>query len=114
MLLNISLTCSFCGTVLYLLFFHNIAETEFFWHRIIAAAAPWMTSEQPVDGQIESFDGSMLAEGFQCVMGTGGREPASRRLVGRDADLIESDQQDEWCDQDLLQNDLNLVPHDFR
>ena len=60
-----------------------------------------MAAEDAPDGEIEAFDGAVLAEGLEGVLGAGGRETAAGLLEGGDADLIESYQKYEGRDQDL-------------
>ena len=62
-----------------------------------------MAAEDASDGEIEAFDGTMLAEGLEGVLGAGRCEAAAGLLERRDADLIESDEYDEWEDGCLFQ-----------
>jgi hypothetical protein len=53
---------------------------NFLRHGIISASAPWMAAEDASDGEIEAFDGAVLAEGLEGVLGAGGRETAAGLL----------------------------------
>lgn len=68
-----------------------------------------MAAEDAPDGEIEAFDGAVLAEGLEGVLGAGGRETAAGLLEGGDADLIESYQKYEGRDQDLPDHALNFL-----
>lgn len=68
-----------------------------------------MTAEDAADGEIEAFDGAVLAEGLESVLGTGGCETAAGLLEGGDADLVESYQKYEGRDQDLPDHALNFL-----
>ena len=68
-----------------------------------------MAAEDASDGEIEAFDGAVLAEGLEGVLGAGGRETAAGLLEGGDADLIESYQKYEWRDQALPDHALNFI-----
>ena len=69
-----------------------------------------MAAEDAADGEVEAFDGAMLAEGLKSVLGAGRREAAAGLLQRRDADLIESYQKYEGRDQDLPDHALNFLP----
>ena len=69
-----------------------------------------MAAEDASDGEIEAFDGTVLAEGLEGVLGAGGRETAAGLLEGGDADLVESYQKYEGRDQDLPDHALNFLP----
>ena len=68
-----------------------------------------MAAEDAPDGEIEAFDGAVLAEGLEGVLGAGGRETAAGLLEGGDADPIESYQKYEGRDQDLPDHALNFL-----
>lgn len=68
-----------------------------------------MTAEDAADGEVEAFDGAVLAEGLEGVLGAGRREAAAGLLEGGDADLIESYQKYEGQDQDLPDHALNFL-----
>lgn len=68
-----------------------------------------MTAEDAADGEVEAFDGAVLAEGLEGVLGTGGRETAAGLLEGGDTDLVESYQKYEGRDQDLPDHALNFL-----
>ena len=67
-------------------------------------ASPRMASQYSADAQVKSFERPMFPECFKCILRTGRGETATRLLERRDADLIESDQEHEWCNSDLLQS----------
>ena len=67
-----------------------------------------MAAEDASDGEIEAFDGAVLAEGLEGVLGAGGRETAAGLLEGGDADLIESYQKHERSDSDFLKSFFHL------
>jgi len=79
-------------------------------HGIIAGAAPRVTAEQTADGEIQSLEQPPFAESLQGIFGACRREPASRRLVRRDAHLIESDERDKREYRDFLHDTHDLVP----
>ena len=68
-----------------------------------------MAAEDAADGEIEAFDGAVLAEGLEGVLGAGGRETAAGLLEGGGADLVESYQKYEGRDQDLPDLALNFL-----
>ena len=68
-----------------------------------------MAAEDASDGEIEAFDGAVLAEGLEGVLGAGGRETAAGLLEGRDADLIKSYKKYEGRDQDFPDHALNFL-----
>ena len=68
-----------------------------------------MAAEDAADGEVEAFDGAVLAEGLEGVLGTGGCETAAGLLEGRNADLVESYQKYEGRDQDLPDHALNFL-----
>ena len=65
-----------------------------------------MAAEDASDGEIEAFDGAVLAEGLKSVLGAGGRETATGLLEWGDADLIKSYQKNERRYGDLFQSRL--------
>ena len=69
-----------------------------------------MAAEDATDGEVEAFDGAVLAEGLEGVLGAGGRETATGLLEWGDADLIKSYQKYEGRDQDLPDHALNFLP----
>ena len=66
-----------------------------------------MAAEDAAYGEIEAFEGAVLAECFQCILRAGGRESAAGLLERGYADLIESDQEYERCDRYLADHILN-------
>ena len=73
-------------------------------------SAPRVTAENPADGQVETLEGTMLAECFQSVLGASRGESACRRLERGNAHLIESDQENERKNGDLPDGLINSVP----
>lgn len=69
-----------------------------------------MASEYTLECQPETFYRTIFPECFQCVLGAGRRESASRRLEWRNAHLIEADEHDEREDDDLLYDGFHAVP----
>ena len=47
---------------------------------IISASTPGMAAEDASDGEVEAFDGAMLAEGLKSVLGAGRGEAAAGLL----------------------------------
>lgn len=43
-------------------------ERELIWHGIVAMSSPWMTTEQPPDGKVQTFQDSMLLDGFDGIL----------------------------------------------
>ena len=74
---------------------------------IISATTPGMAAEDASDGEIQAFEGAVLAEGLKGILRAGGGETAAGLLEGGDADLIESDQEYERCDRYLAYHILN-------
>ena len=68
-----------------------------------------MTAEDTTDGEVETFEGAVLAEGLKGVLGAGGCETAAGLLEGGDADLVESYQKYEGRYQDLPDHALNFL-----
>ena len=60
-------------------------------HRIIAGTTPGMASQNASDRQPQPFQGPMLQKSLPCILGTGGREAAGGRRIGRDGFLINPD-----------------------
>lgn len=60
-----------------------------------------MAAEDASDGEVQAFEGAVLAEGLKGILRAGGGETAAGLLEGGDADLIESDQEDKWGYRDL-------------
>lgn len=78
-------------------------------HGVIAVTAPWMASEDAAQGQIEALERAMLSECLQGVLGTCRGETTGRAaLQRRQTYLIETDQEDERSNGNLLQNRLEL------
>lgn len=68
-----------------------------------------MAAEDAADGEIEAFDGAVLAEGLKGVLGASRCEAAAGLLERGKADLVEADKEDEREDEYLLQNFLSSV-----
>jgi hypothetical protein len=62
---------------------------------IVAVATPRMTAEDAAHGEVESLDGAVLLDGFNCVLRAGGCKAARRRRQGADATLVKADGEDE-------------------
>lgn len=76
---------------------------------IISATTPGMATEDASDGEVQAFEGAVLAEGLKGILRAGGGETAAGLLEGGDADLIESYQKYEGRDQDLPDHALNFL-----
>ena len=63
-----------------------------------------MATQDSSHCQIETLEHSMLAEGLKCVLRACGSESAACWLERGNADLIESYQEYEGRDRDLLQS----------
>ena len=68
-----------------------------------------MAAEETAYGEIQALERAPFAESLQSVLGAGRSEPAGRRLVRRNADLIEADERNEREDRYLFQ-DLHGFP----
>ena len=75
-----------------------------------------MAAEYATDGEVETFDGAVLAEGLEGILGASGRESAAGLLERGYADLIESDKNNKWENGDLLQgrHKFILLVHDLK
>ena len=60
-----------------------------------------MAAEDAPQGQPETFDRTVLAEGLEGILRAGRRVAAGRRQQGRDADLVEADQHHKGEDEDF-------------
>ena len=67
-------------------------------------SAPWVAAEDSPDRQVCAFERAVLAQRLKGVCRACGRESAAWRLERRDADLVESYQQYEREDRDLLKS----------
>ena len=74
------------------------------WHWVVSVSSPWMATQDSSHCQIETLEHSMLAEGLKCVLRASGSESAACWLERGNADLIESYQEYEGRDRDLLQS----------
>lgn len=79
-------------------------------YRIITAPSPRVAPQYPFECQPESLDWSVFPESLKRILGTGWSEPAASGLDGRDADLIELDQQDKRGRDDALQHNFFSIP----
>ncbi len=61
-----------------------------------------MTAQDAFQRKIEPFEGTVFAEGFECVLRTGGSEAAGRGSIGRNAALVKFYQQKEGKNCDFL------------
>ena len=68
-----------------------------------------MTAEDAADGEVEAFDGAVLAESLEGVLGAGGCETAAGLFERGYADLVESSQKYEGRDQDFPDHALNFL-----
>ncbi len=76
-----------------------------------------MAAEYTSGCQVESFEGSVFAEGFQGILRTGGSKSAARGFEGGDAYLVESYQENERRYRDLLDDTFEfagVICHNFR
>lgn len=69
-----------------------------------------MAAEEAADRQVEAFEGTVLAEGFEGVLRAGRGETAAGRLERGDADLIEPYQEHKRRYRHLL-NDFQKSGH---
>ena len=53
-------------------------------HRVIAAAAPRVTAQYPLETEPETFQRTVFAEGLQRILGAGGNKAAAGREKRRD------------------------------
>ena len=76
---------------------------------VVAAAAPGIAAEYPLEGKPETLEWAVFAEGLQGILAAGGRETAAMRLERGDADLIEFYQNDERESDNGLCKRLNFL-----
>ena len=60
-------------------------------HRVVARTSPGVATQDAADGQVQSFEGAVLADGFDGILRAGGGEAARGAQHGRDAALVEVD-----------------------
>ena len=66
--------------------------------RIVSASTPRVAAAETSDAEPRTLDGPVPLDGFEEVLGAGGREPAARMRSadgvkhGRDASLVETDE----------------------
>ena len=72
-------------------------------------SSPGMATKNPSDGQVKTLENAVFSERFEGVLRTGRSETACSRGEGRDADLIETDQQHERKDQNLSDDFDGLI-----
>ena len=82
------------------------------WNRVISASAPRIAAQDSPDGEVESFDGSVLDEGLPRILRTSRGEAARGRRVGRNRSLVEANRQDEQPD-DAPRNETDDFSHAF-
>ena len=67
----------------------------FLRHRIVAAASPWVASQDTPDGQSETLDRTVFHDGLLGILTASGREPARRPQQRRDTYLVKPDGQNQ-------------------
>lgn len=73
----------------------HVSKMKLLRHRIIAIAAPGMTTEDPANGQIQSLQCSMTLNSLHRILRTSGREATRGRCQRAYTPLIEANGQDE-------------------
>ena len=58
-------------------------------HRVVAAAAPRMATQDAAHGKVEPFDGTVAAQRLNGVLRASGGEAARRGREGRNKTLVE-------------------------
>ena len=86
-----------------------IAACDDLGHGIVAGAAPGVAAEDTLEGKPETFEGTVLAEGFKGVLGTGWSVAAGRGSERGDAQLVELYQQYKWSDEYFLEHSHHLT-----
>ena len=71
-------------------------------HRIISASAPWVAADYSFEADPESFEGTILPECLQCVLGAGRCETTGWGSERGDAELVEFYQQYKRSSDDAL------------
>jgi len=66
-----------------------------------------VAAQDTTQRQVKTFEGAVFPEGLQTVLGAGRGEAARRRRERRDADLIESDQENKRRNGYLPENAMN-------
>ena len=75
----------------------------FLWYGIVAGSAQGVAAQQPAERQPAAFEGTVFAQRLQGILRAGRGEPAGRGLQGGDADLVESNEQDQRVRRYLAQ-----------
>ena len=78
-------------------------------NRVVSVSSPRVATQDPADCKVKSLEGAVFTEGLESVLRTCRSEPACRRLERRDADLIESYQENERRYRDLLKSRSELA-----
>ena len=78
-------------------------------NRVVSASAPWMAAEQSAGSKVETFERAMLPECLQSILGACRRKAAGWRFERRDADLIETYQENEGADGYLLDDSQEFM-----
>ena len=78
-------------------------------NRVVSASAPWMAAEQSAGSKVETFERAMLPECLQGILGACRRKAAGWRFERRDADLIETYQENEGADGYLLDDSQEFM-----
>lgn len=79
-------------------------------HGVVPAPTPRMTPDNPFESQPTTFDRSIFAQCLKGILGAGGGESAGGRGERGNAELIKSDQKDEWKNRSLFQSGLKFFP----
>ncbi len=90
-----------------------LSAFPFLRHRIVAGAAPGIASQDAPDGEVKTFDGTVLDDGLLGILRAGGRETADRRRERADASLVEDDGGQQYPLQDDG-DEMPDTPHIFR
>lgn len=71
------------------------------WDWIIATATPWVARKDTFEGEPAAFEEAVFLDGFDAVVGTGGRIAAAVAYEGRQRHLIDADEQDQELSRQL-------------
>ncbi len=77
---------------------------------IVPASAPGVTFCQSSQGEPETLEGSVFAQGFECILRAGGGKAARRRREGRYAELIEAHEQNQRPGTDPFTGSRQSIP----
>ena len=73
-------------------------------YRVVAMPSPGMATQDSTDGQVKPLEGTVFQDGLHGILGTGGGEPAGRRLQGGNVCPIETDGQQQKSRQKFSHN----------